>query len=138
MEIKMQAALTAMRDELRKIFEPFGTRVDQFEIQFGARCLRWRSRTPDYPSHHVGGAFEEWTTARAARRHAVNIMLRSDESILDREREHEHRELMAGRWMPPRIHQPNIWKILGSFGVVLEDPIVSVFPANGVWSAASH
>ena len=134
MEMKLQAALTAMRDELRKIFEPFGARVDQFEIQFGARCIRWRSRTPDYPSHHVGGAFEEWTRERAVRRHGVNIILISDESILDREREPEHLELMAGRWMPPRFYQPNIYKILDSFGIALENPIITVIAGTGVWN----
>lgn len=135
MEKRDQTALTAMRDELRKIFEPFGARVEQFDIQLKGRSLRWRSRTPDYPSHHVGGAFEEWTTTDRAERHRVAIMIVRDESLLDPRNAARHRELFETHAMPERIMQPNIWGILRAFGIALEDPVVVVFTATGVWTS---
>jgi hypothetical protein len=134
MEKKDQTALTALRDEMRKIFEPCGARIEQLDIQLVRRSLRWRSKTPDYPSHHVGGAFEEWTTSDRAERHRVTVVIVRDESLLDPRNAAQHRELFESCAMPERMMQPNIWDILRAFGIALENPVVSVIAATGVWT----
>ena len=136
MTMKEQAGLTALRDELRKTFEPFGASVEQFDIQLTGRSLRWRARTPDYPAHHVGGAFEEWTAVGARPRpHRVTIVVVIDEELLQPGNAEQHRELFASRWMPERFFTPNKWKILESFGIELVDPVITVLPAKGVWTS---
>ena len=136
MTMKEQAGLTALRDELRKTFELFGASVEQFDIQLTGRSLRWRARTPDYPAHHVGGAFEEWTAVGARPRpHRVTIVVVIDEELLQPGNAEQHRELFASRWMPARFFTPNKWKILESFGIELVDPTITVLPAKGVWTA---
>jgi hypothetical protein len=133
MTIKEQAALTAFRDELRKIFEPCGARVEQFELQLANRCLKWRSRTPDLPSHHVGGAFEEWTTAARVRQHRALIVIVRDEDLVNADNASQHARLFESLAMPERIMRPNIWTILQTLGIEIADPIVTVIPATGVW-----
>ena len=91
MDMKEQAALTALRDEMRKTFEPFGARVEQLDIQLARRSLRWRARTPDYPSHHVGGAFEEWTTTSRMQHDRIVIVVLRDTALLDPANAEEHR-----------------------------------------------
>ena len=130
MEKKDQAALTALRDELRKTFEPYGARVEQFDIQLSGRALRWRSRTPDYPAHHVGGAFEEWTSRDRLGAHRVTIVLLSDETVHEAGNDADHEMLFEERWTPERLLRPNVWKILQSFGIELKDPIVTVLPVK--------
>ncbi len=135
MTIREQAALTAFRDELRKIFEPCGARVEQFELQLANHALRWRSRTPDLPSHHVGGAFEEWTTAALVRQHRAQIVIVRDPELVNPGNQHEHEQLFESLAMPDRIMRPNIWTILRTLGIEIADPIVTVIAATGVWTS---
>jgi hypothetical protein len=135
MTIKEQAALSAFRDELRKIFEPVGARIEQFELQLGARSLRWRSRTPELPSHHVGGAFEEWTTDARARQHRAQIVIVRDAQLVNAGNQHEHEHLFESLTMPERLLRPNVWTILRTLGIEIADPIVTVIAATGVWTS---
>jgi hypothetical protein len=135
MTMKEQAALTAFRDELRKIFEPCGARIEQFELQLAGRSLRWRSRTPDYPSHHVGGAFEEWTTTARIRHHGALIVIVRDPQLVNAGNQQAHEQLFESLQMPERIARPNIWTILQTLGIEIADPIVTVIAAAGVWTS---
>jgi hypothetical protein len=135
MEMKDKAALTALRDELRKVFEPYGARIDQFEIQLSDRSLRWRSWTPDYPAHHIGGAFEELRNLEKFRLHRVIIVIMSDEHLLGPDDSERYKMLFEARWMPERIFQPNIWNVIQSFGIELIHPIITVLPVKGVWNS---
>jgi hypothetical protein len=134
--MKEQTALTALRDELRKVFEPFGARVEQFEVRFAGRSLRWRSKTPDYPAHHVGGAFEEWNiTARPNRQHQIVIVVVRDESLLEPRNADQHRELFEAQWIPERLSVAKIVEILKTFGVPLADPVITVLPVAAIWNS---
>ncbi len=133
--IKEQAALTALRDELRKIFEPYGARIEQFELQIANRALRWRSRTPDLPSHHVGGAFEEWTTTAKVRQHRALIVIVRDEQLVNAGNREQHARLFESLAIPERMLRPNIWTIVQTLGIEIADPIVTVVAAAGVWTS---
>jgi hypothetical protein len=135
--MKEQAALTALRDEFRKIFEPFGGRVEQIDVQMSGRSLRWRSRTPDYPAHHVGGAFEDWSIAagRPNKQHRIVIVIVRDESLLDPRNAAQHCELFEARWMPERLFQAKIPEIAQAFGIALVDPVITVLPAASIWNS---
>ncbi len=134
--MKDQAALTALRDELRKVFEPYGARVDEFDLQLAGRSLRWRSATPDYPSHHVGGAFEEWNIAqRPDQQHRITVVIVRDENLLQPANAHHHTDLFEGRWMPERMLHGKISGILQALGIELKDPIITVLPVAAIWNS---
>jgi len=133
MTMSEQTALTAFRDELRKIFEPLGARVENFELRISNRSLRWRSRTPDLPSHHVGGAFEDWSTTARMKQHRAVIVIVRDQNLVDAKNAAQHHELFESLKMPERIAHANIWAILQTLGIGIVDPIVTVIPATGVW-----
>ena len=136
LSMKEQTALTALRDELRKIFEPCGARVEEFDVQMGGRSMRWRSRTPDYPSHHVGGGFEEWTiAARPDPQHRITVVIVRDENLLDPRNESHHSDLFESRWMPERLRQGQVSAILNALGIELHDPIITVLPVTTVWNS---
>lgn len=135
-EMKEQTAMTALRDELRKVFEPFGARVEQFDVQIGKRLLRWVSRTPHYPSHHVGGAFEEWTNSgRYNKQHRIVITIVGDDSPLDPSHATEHLGLLEGRWVPERLSCAGISELLNTLGIPLSDPVLSVLPVKAIWNS---
>jgi hypothetical protein len=134
LSMKEQAALTALRDEMRKVFEPCGARVEEFDVQLAGRSLRWRAKTPDYPSHHVGGAFEEWTIAqRPDKQHRISVVIARDESLLDPRNEDHHSDLFEARWMPERLLHGQVSGILQALGIELNDPIITVLPVAAIW-----
>ena len=134
--IKEQTALTALRDELRKVFEPCGARVEEFDIQMAGRSLRWRARTPDYPSHHVGGAFEEWSIAqRPDKQHRITVIIERDENLLDPRNEDRLSDLFEARWMPERLIKGQVSGILQALGLELEDPIITILPVAAIWNS---
>ncbi len=135
-EMKEQTALTALRDELRKVFEPFGARVELFELHLGRRMLRWRARTPDYPSHHVGGAMEEWVNSgRHNKQHQIVITILRDDGVLEPENAPLHAELLKGRWVPERLSVVKIVELMRVFGIDLSEPEIRVLAAGGIWSS---
>lgn len=88
----------------------------------------------DYPSHHVGGAFEEWTIAqRPDKQHRITVVIARDESLLDPRNEDHHTDLFEARWMPERLLQGQVSGILQALGIELNDPIITVLPVAAIW-----
>ncbi|MGD0076640.1 MAG: hypothetical protein ABSD31_20270 [Candidatus Binataceae bacterium] len=112
--------LRGLRDELRRRFEPFGARVEGFELQTDDTLFTWIGWA--YTTEAAEGLFHEWRSKDRSRQLTVFIV--RDDKLVTKDNKKLQRHLFDRGDVPTQITQDGIWDLLRELGLEQTNPLI--------------